>query len=237
MTSLCTSLEYTVAEPEAPLVGVVVLATDEVLEDELRVRLTPTTRVLHTRIPNDTTVNSDTLGAMQAALPTALELLPDTSPMSVVAYGCTSGTTVIGEAEVEALIKARFPSAAVTNPLTALKAQLQHLKVERLALLTPYEPHVSHALYDHLSECGYEIVSFGSFNEPLDSNVCRITEASLKDAIKTLHDQAPCDALFASCTNLRTVSWLDDYATQIGTPLLSSNSAMSWHINELISRS
>ena len=236
MTSLCTSLKYSLLEPNAPLVGVVVLATDEVLEDELRVRLTPTTRVLHTRIPNDATVNSDTLGAMEAALPLALQLLPDTSPMSVVAYGCTSATTVIGEAKVEALVKARFPTAAVTNPLTALKAQLQHLNVKRLALLTPYEPQVSQSLHNHLTECGFDIVSFGSFNEPLDSNVCRIGEASLKEAIKTLHDQAPCDAVFASCTNLRTVSWLDEYAMQIGTPLISSNSAMSWHINELTFR-
>lgn len=233
MSKRCTPLEYALVETDAPLVGVVVLASDESLEDELRHRLTPTTRVLHTRIASDTTVNADTLAAMEAALPAALGLLPDSSPMTVIAYGCTSGTTVIGEAKVEALVKARFPTATVTNPLTALKAQLTQLKVKRLALLTPYEPCVSQSLHDHLSEHSFDIVSFGTFNEPLEANVCRISEVSLKDAIKALCEQAPCDAVFASCTNLRTVSWLDDYAAELGIPLISSNSALSWHINEL----
>ncbi len=234
-TTTCTTLDYSLNLPAAPTVGVVVLQTDEVLEDELRYWLHPNTRVLHTRIPNDTTVNADTLGAMENALPASLQLLPRKAPLAAVAYGCTSGTTVIGEARVESLVHECFPGVAVTNPLTALKANLKHLNVKKLALLTPYEPHVSQAIYNHLSEQGYEIVSFGSFNEPLDTNVCRIDEASLKQAIQTLHQQAPCDAVFASCTNLRTMSWLDDFTTDLGTPVLSSNSAMSWHINQLVS--
>ena len=235
MNSTCTPLSYSLNLPPAPTVGIVVLQTDEVLEDELRHWLTPNTRVLHTRIPNDTTVNADTLGAMENALPAALQLLPRSAPLSVVAYGCTSGTTVIGEARVESLVQSRFPGVAVTNPLTALKAQLKHLHVKRLALLTPYEPHVSQAIHDHLSEQGFDVVSFGSFNEPLDTNVCRIDAKSIQQAIQTLHDQAPCDAVFASCTNLRTMSWLDEFAKELGTPVISSNSAMSWHINHLLS--
>jgi len=212
MSKPCTTLDYSLNLPAAPTVGVVVLQTDEVVEDELRHWLTPGTRILHTRIPNDQSVNAETLGAMEAALPHALTLLPLAAPIAVIAYGCTSGTTVIGEERVTQLVHEKFPNAAVTNPLTALKAQLHQLGVKKLALLTPYEPAVSQALHDHLSQHGIDIVSFGSFNEPHDSNVCRIDDESLKNAITTLHNQAPCDAVFASCTNLRTASWLDNFA-------------------------
>jgi len=235
MSASCINLEYSLNLPPAPTVGIVVLQTDEVLEDELRYWLTDNTRVLHTRIPNDTEVNAETLGAMEAALPASLELLPTAAPLSVLAYGCTSGSTVIGEDRVEALVHEKFPGIKVTNPLTALKARLDNLNVKRLALLTPYEPKVSQALYDNLSDHGIEIVSFGSFNEPLDTNVCRIDEASIKAAVETLHEQTPCDAVFASCTNLRTAGWIDRLSDTLGTPVLSSNSVMSWHINQLSS--
>ena len=235
MSTPCETLNYSLNLPEAPTVGVVVLQTDEVLEDELRHWLTPTTRVLHTRIPSGRAVTAETLSAMEAELPSALGLLPAKAPISVIAYGCTSGSTVIGEARVTELVQNTFPDASVTNPLTALKAKLNDIAAQKIALLTPYEPAVSQALYDHLTQSGIEIISFGSFNEPVDSNVCRIDEESVMNAIKNLHDRAPCDAIFASCTNLRTATWLDSFSKLIGTPVISSNSAMSWHINQLTS--
>lgn len=231
----CTTLPYTLNTPSAPTVAVVVLQTDEVLEDELRLWLTPGTRVLHTRIENDSTVNAGTLGAMADRLPQVVQQLPSAAPISVLAYGCTSASTVIGESQVEAIVQKQLPNVKVTNPLTALKANLRHLNAKRIGLLTPYEPAVSEALHRNLTDSGFEIVSFASFNEPLDTNVCRIDEASLKNALEHLHAEASCDALFASCTNLRTATWLDDFCNQLGVPVLSSNSALSWHINTLLS--
>ena len=228
------TLDYSLNLPAAHTVGVVVLQTDEVLEDELRVWLDRNTRILHTRIPSHPEVNTDTLSTMEAALPASLSLLPSTAPISVIAYGCTSASTVIGEARVEEIVQKQFPNVKVTNPLSALKAKLDDLGVKKLGLLTPYEPTVSKALHNNLVEHGIEVVSFGTFNEPLDSNVCRIDEASIKDAVKSLHDKATCDAVFASCTNLRTAGWIDRYSDELGIPVISSNSALSWHMKRLL---
>lgn len=228
------NLNYSLNLPPAPTVGVVVLQTDEVLEDELRVWLSDDTRILHTRIPSHPEVNTDTLSTMEAALPASLNLLPNGAPIAVIAYGCTSASTVIGEARVEAIVQQIFPNVKVTNPLSALKARLDDLGVKRLGLLTPYEPIVSQALHNNLTEHGVQIVSFGTFNEPLDSNVCRIDEASIKEAVKRLIDDAACDAVFASCTNLRTAAWLDDFSNELGMPVISSNSALSWHVRQLL---
>lgn len=228
------NLDYSLNLPPAPTVGVVVLQTDEVLEDELRVWLSDDTRLLHTRIPSHPEVNTDTLSTMEAALPASLGLLPNAAPISVIAYGCTSASTVIGEARVEEIVQQQFPGVKVTNPLSALKARLDDLGAKTLGLLTPYEPIVSKALQSNLVEHGIDVVSFATFNEPLDSNVCRIDEASIKAAVKRLHAETACDALFASCTNLRTAGWIDDFSKELGTPVISSNSALSWHINQLL---
>ncbi len=236
MSLKCTTLPYTLNAPSAPTVAFIVLQTDEVLEDELRHWLTPGTRVLHTRIANDSTVNADTLGAMADRLPHVIQQLPHAAPIRVLAYGCTSASTVIGESNVEAIVQQQLPDVMVTNPLTALKANLRFLDAKRIGLLTPYEPAVSEALHQNLSDSGFDIVSFASFNEPLDTNVCRIDEASLKNALRHLHTEAPCDALFASCTNLRTATWLDEFSKQLGIPVLSSNSALSWHVNSLLDK-
>jgi len=236
MTDHYLNLDYSLNLPPAPTVGVIVLQTDEVLEDELRVWLSDDTRVLHTRIPNPPEVNTATLRTMEAALPASLSLLPITAPISVIAYGCTSASTVIGEDRIQAIVQQSFPNVKVTNPLSALKAKLDDLGVKKLGLLTPYEPVVSDALRQNLIEHGVDVVSFGTFNEPLDSNVCRIDKASIKAAVKRLYDECECDALFASCTNLRTAAWIDDYSKELGKAVISSNSALSWHINQLLAQ-
>jgi maleate isomerase len=150
-----------------------------------------------------------------------------------VAYCCTSGTTVIGEKQVEAAVRSVLPGVKVTNPLSAVKANLRHMGARRIALLTPYEPQVSQAMADHLEEEGFEITRFGSFYEREEAKVTRISRASIIDAIDAVGNGDHCDAVFASCTNLRTADLLNDAATRIGKPVISSNSALAWHINLL----
>ena len=77
--------------------GLIVLKTDEVLENEARWFVQASDIALHhTRIESAETVSEDTLAAMREALPDALSMLPEAAPFDVIGYGCTSGATVIG---------------------------------------------------------------------------------------------------------------------------------------------
>jgi len=213
--------------------GLIVLQTDEVLESEVRHWLPDSVSLYHTRIPNKTSVTRETLLEMHEAIPDVCGLFPEHAPIDVVAYGCTSGATMIGEAEVETAVRTVFPNAKVTNPITAVKAKLTSLKAKNIGLLTPYIPSVTTAMSDHLAENGFNIVSAGSFYEEQDNMVCRISSDSIRSAMEHVASQADCDAIFASCTNLRTLSLLEDMTNKIGIPVISSNSALAWHINEL----
>ena len=216
-------------------VGLIVLQTDEVMEDELRQWLPSTTRLYHSRIPNDDIVNEDTLNAMHAHLPNVTRLLPKLD-YSALVYGCTSGATFIGEQRVTDAINAVLPGVPVTTPITAVKARLRDLGAKRIGLLTPYEPHVSQTIQDHLVAEGFEIASACAFFENRDKMVCQISEGSIRDAVMELA-ATDCDAVFGSCTNLRIAGILDELNKTAGKPVLTSNSALAWHIEHLVNQS
>lgn len=215
-------------------VGLILLQTDETLENEVRQFLTQPTTIYHSRVPSGEEVTEETLAKIEAEIPTAVRLFPPSGQIGVVAYGCTSGSTIIGEAKVEEAIQSVLPNVKTTNPLTALKARLSNLDVSKIGLLTPYEPQVSQSLADHLMQHGIEIAKFGSFFEKEEAKVSRISQKSIYDAIMEIGNDDNVEAVFASCTNLRTVDLLQKASQDLEKPVLSSNSVLSWHIDALL---
>ena len=100
MTSLKTNLknfDFVLKDPERRL-GLVILATDHVLEDEFRLIFSkcPTISLFSNRIRNETTINHKTLNDMANRLEdTVSDILPGMS-MDAIAYACTSASLVIG---------------------------------------------------------------------------------------------------------------------------------------------
>ena len=221
------------ASGTGPAVGLVVLQSDEVLERELRAWLPDAFRLLHSRIANDAHVSADTLRAMERDLPAAARLLPAGVDFDVVAYGCTSASTVIGEARVAELLGEAVPGAVATNPITALRARLADLGVSRIALLTPYSPDVTRAVVELLERGGIEVRRSATFDEPDDRRVARIAERSTLEALVRLGGHDDCDAVFGSCTNLRALGILAEAERRLGKPVLTSNAALAWHVERL----
>lgn len=219
-----------------PAIGLVVLQSDETMEHELRRWLPDTYRLFHTRIPNSQQIDEQSLQAMKARLPESVSLLPVNTEFRVIAYGCTSASTLIGEQAVTTAIQSVVgKNASVTNPISAIKAQLHNINAKNIALLTPYAPDISAALVTNLERSGFSIVNSGTFNETQDHRVARISGDSLLSAIKQLRANNDIDALVASCTNLRTYDVLHEASESISCPVISSNSALAWHIQQLVS--
>jgi len=218
------------AAPPARL-GLIVLQTDETIEPELGRMFAGAGATLHvSRVPSAPDVTPETLAAMAAALPAAAALLPNGAGYGALGYGCTSGATVIGEAEVGRLVRGAIGEAPVTNPLSAVKAACKTLGVRRLGFVTPYIREVSARLRTALEADGIEIAGSGSFEQIEERVVARIAERSVLAAIEQVAAMAPCDAVFASCTNLRTLGIIEQAERRIGRPVLSSNQALAWHM-------
>ncbi len=227
------SLPYTLA-PQIGTngrIGLIVLQSDETMEHELR-QVLPASDVgaFISRIPSAAEVSNESLAAMKADLPRAAGLLPRTVSFDVVGYGCTSASSIIGSERVTELVSSECDTKAVTNPVRALVAACEALSVSKLALLTPYTEAVSESLRTALSTHGIDTPVFGTFNEPVETKVARIDPQSVRDAAISLGHDKGAEAVFMSCTNLRTFSILKDVETNLGKPALSSNQAFFWHL-------
>lgn len=212
-------------------IGLIVLQSDETMEAEFR-QVLPDADVgaFVSRIPSAAEVSNESLAAMEAELPRASGLLPKTVDFDVVGYGCTSASSVIGTERVAELVGAGCTTAHVTNPVSALVAGCKALGIAKLALLTPYAEEVSDSLRAALKANGIDTPVFGSFMEPVETKVARIDPSSVRDAAIKLGQDKGADAVFMSCTNLRTLSILQDVEATCDKPALSSNQSFFWHM-------
>lgn len=214
--------------------GVIVLETDETLEPEYSKLINRDAVALyHSRIPMVADIRPDTLAQMEADIPAAARLLPPSLDFDVIGYGCTSASSVIGSENVACAIQSVFPDTKVTDPLAALIAAGKHINARRLGFITPYVPEVSLRMRRRLENAGFEIASFGSFEEGDDRVVARMSEASIASAADQVAAAAPCDAIVIACTNLRCQRIIPEIEARTGVPVISSNVALAWDMLRL----
>ena len=213
--------------------GLIVLKTDETVEPEFHHYFADHPAPLFvSRIQNADAVTVETLGAMKADMTKSAALLPNQS-FSVIGYACTSASSVIGSDAVEALVKKGVTTPHVTNPLRAAIACAADRGVSKFALVSPYIETVNAPLRAAFADAGISTDVFGSFEEGNDPDVVRISVSSVVDAGVALGSDPDVDAVFLSCTNLRTLQAIPLIETQIGKPVLSSNQALAWHMQKL----
>jgi maleate isomerase len=212
--------------------GLIVLSTDETLEFEARQVLAGrAVNLLHARIPAQAHVTPDDLALMAGEMSGTAARLPD--GLRAVAYACTSGATVIGPARVQDLVQKAHPDVPVTNPMSAVIAGLGALGVKRIALVTPYVAEVTAPMIAYLADHYIEVVSEVSFGQSNDWTVARIAESSTRAAMLEAGRAEGVEAVFASCTNLRTFGVIGAVEAELGVPVVSSNQALLWHLLSL----
>ena len=126
---------------------------------------------------------------------------------------------------VEALEEAAGSPATTTA--TAMVAALQALGVTRVAVAAPYIDEVCARLRRFLEESGLSVTSL----ENLGLRGMAITEVTSPEVMELAKraDRPEAEALFLSCTNLRTFDVLEPLEQELGKPVISSNLATMWH--------
>ena len=219
---------------ERARLGLLVLESDQTMEWEFRdLTHLPGVSVYHARLENAVTVTPDTLAAMEQQLPVAARLLPDYLGLKAIGYGCTSGSTIIGEDRVAEIIEAVHPGVPSTNPLTAAKAAFAALGVSRLGLLTPYTPDVTEAMQARFDDAGISVKLVGSFYEDSDLVVGRVDAASILQGAVSVGSSDDVDGVFISCTSLRAASVIPKAEKVLNKPVTASNHALAWHLLRL----
>ncbi|HVM85972.1 MAG TPA: Asp/Glu racemase [Candidatus Binatia bacterium] len=213
-------------------IGVIVLATDQTIEYEYRkIFRIDGVALYESRIANSPEINPVTLARMEQGLTEAAAVIRPGVPMDVVAYGCTSGTVVIGEETVFRRIREAWPQAKCTTPITGAIAGFKAMGVKRIALLTPYIDSVNRLFRTFVQDRGIEVPVIGSFNHENDNDVARISQDSIRRAALELGlgRHPAVDAVFVSCTSIRVAEAAKTLESELGKPVTSSNHAMAWH--------
>jgi len=211
-------------------IGVIVLATDQTIEHEYRrIFQIDGVALYQSRIANSSDINPTTLAKMEQGMTEAAAVIRPGMPMDVVAYGCTSGTVVIGEENVFRRIHEAWPEAKCTTPITGAIAGFKAMGVKRIALLTPYIDSVNRLFRKFVQDRGIEVPVIGSFNHENDNDVARISGESVRSAALELGKHPSVDAVFVSCTSIRLAETARALEAELGKPVTSSNHAMAWH--------
>ena len=225
-------LPYDIVSIEPTRIGIVVLQSDETIERDM-MQMRGTADLFFSRVPSGQEVTAETLQSMAGHIAASAALFPQTLRLNAVGYGCTSGTAQIGVQEIERLVKSGTKTQAVSQPVSALVAACQHLKLKRIAFLSPYLEEVSANLRTVLQQNGVETPVFGTFGEAEETKVVRISGASVQSAARHLLAEGGLDGIFLSCTNLRTMDLIAPMEAELGLPVLSSNLVLAWHLAQL----
>jgi maleate isomerase len=211
-------------------VGLLALATDRVGEPDTREFLGGLEGVdlFTTRVPMSEIATPESLAAMADHLEAAARLLVPGSALDVIGFSCTSGTVAIGCDAVARAIRRARPGIAVATPIEAGAEALKALGVRRISLLAPYRPATADLVSGYFEDQGFAIDRKATFDLDGDPDMNRVTADDLIAAGKRI-THASSEALFISCTGLRTAPVIATLEAAIGRPVVTSNQALAWH--------
>lgn len=214
-------------------IGFIALANGYVTEHEVA-KMIPEDIVLYVnRVASENVVDLANLRLMAGDMARAASMILPADHIDVLVYGCTSGTIAMGEdAVIEGLGKVR-PGIPVTTPITGALAAFAALGASKVAMLTPYVFEITAAMRDYFIARGVEVVAAANFNVELNSDIQRITPRAIHDAAIEI-DTPEADAVFISCTALRTACVIEEIEAALGKPVITSNQALAWHALRLM---
>ncbi len=153
-------------------------------------------------------------------------ILPD-EVLDVVMYSCTSASVMIGDAQIDAAIRAAKPQAHVVTPTAAAVTALCALDARHISVLTPYTVETSGPMADYFTAQGFVIDRFTCLGLSDDREMARISHDDIVEfARAAIADES--DALFISCTAVRAAAVIARIGALTGKPAVSSNLATAW---------
>lgn len=180
-----------------------------------------------TRVPMSPVCTPATLAEMGDHLAAAAALLVPGGPLHAVAFSCTSGLVAIGVERVHRAIAEGRPGVPVVTPLEAAAKGLRRLGVRRLSILAPYHTDACDLIAGHFEEAGFTLDRCATFDLDGDLQMNRLSGTALTaGAAQALHPLS--DALFISCTALRTAGIVAGLEAALGVPVVTSNQATVW---------
>src|SRR5262249_26817411 len=139
--------------------------------------------------------------------------------------GSLLGGPGFDQALVSRLEKASGVSATTTS--TALLRALERVGASRVGVGTPYTDELNAREAAFLTDSGFDVTALRGLGIERDRSIADVRYEAVKALARAVADQA--DAVFLSCTNMATLSILEELEQELRRPVLSSNAVTLWH--------
>lgn len=151
--------------------------------------------------------------------------------VDVIVYACTAGSMLSPVDALAAFIRQRTGVRGLTTAQAIVDA-LRTLSVRRLAVATPYHDALNGHEQRFLCRHGVDVVAieglgFGANGPAEFRNIARVDFDRVR-ALARRVDRDGADALLLSCTDLATLAAIPELETELGKPVVSSNTATFW---------
>ncbi len=209
--------------------GVLLPSGNSVAEAELRAMLPPGIGHNVTRLELRGSSEAELLRMVEALEPAA-RLLAD-AQVQQVAFHCTAVSTFAPQMaeDIRQRIEAAtgLPAFATADAILAALARLQ---ARRLLLLTPYIAAVHQREVDFLAAHGIGVTGGDCLGVNTNAEMARIPPATLaQQARAAAARHAGADAIFISCTAIRSAGLIAPLEAELGLPVITSNQVLVWH--------
>jgi len=213
-------------------IGVIALATDFNIEQDLRRMYPNGVEVFTSRVRNKNPLTIDNLRSMAPGISAAANSILPGTDLDVMIYACTSGTVAIGVDGITERVHRGCPNVAVSNPVTAALCAFEQFKAKRISVLTPYAESVNREVAALFKSHGISVLNIAGFGFEDDTAMTFIEPQDIADAAIEVCDPGA-DLLFISCTALRASLVIDQIEKWLEKPVICSNQALAWHSLQL----
>lgn len=150
-----------------------------------------------------------------------------------VAYGCTSGSYVLGPEGDAAIIDEMQAASGLpaTTTSSAVVEALRVLGVQSVAVLSPHIDDLNERLRAYLEAAGFTVAAMVGLN--LRCDIEDVEPAETREIVESQVDRPDADAVFISCTGMRTAEIIDDIEAALGKLVVTANQATLWHVGRL----
>jgi len=109
--------------------------------------------------------------------------------------------------------------------LAALK---KYSGIRKIALITPHRPMGDARVKAFFEEAGYTVAALHSFNVIVPAQICHVSAADLRAAVKTVNESKP-DAIVQVGTGLCVAKIAGEAEFLLDKPVIAINTAIYWH--------
>ena len=208
-------------------IGLIVVSPDTTIEPEFNAMKPDGVSVHSTRV----LLTAGTAEAERKMLEGTAESarLLASAGVDIIVFACTSGSSISGiggDKELMSRIE-RVTSIPATTTTTAIINALRELQVNKVALSTPYNEELTQAVERVLESNGLRVVNrkFGNYGlemgqVPPETVYRQALEVNTSDA----------EAILISCTNFKTLMFIEKLEKYLKKYVISSNTATMWDV-------